>query len=98
MSTKVVHCEEAPYDVYIGRPGPWGNPFEIGIDGTRAEVIEKYRIYMLTNTELLSKLPELNGKVLGCWCKPKACHGDVLVELLEVEQQKQIQQLLSFGS
>ena len=98
MSTKVVHCEEAPYDVYIGRPGPWGNPFEIGKDGTRAEVIEKYRIYLLANTELLSNLSELNGKTLGCWCKPKACHGDVLVELLEVEQQKQIQQLLSFGS
>ena len=40
--TTVVHCKREPYDVYIGRPGPWGNPFEIGTDGTREEVIAKY--------------------------------------------------------
>ncbi len=38
----VVHCKRKTYDVYIGRPGKWGNPFEIGKDGNRAEVIEKY--------------------------------------------------------
>lgn len=79
--TKVVHCKKEKYDVYIGRPSKWGNPFIIGRDGTREEVIEKYREYIMQRPDLLSDLHELKGKVLGCWCKPKPCHGDVLVEL-----------------
>jgi hypothetical protein len=84
METSVVHCKhKIPYDVYIGRPSKWGNPFEIGKDGTREEVIAKYREWIKTQPQLLKDLPELNGKVLGCWCKPKhACHGDVLVEMV----------------
>jgi len=83
MTTKVVHSRRAEYDVYIGRPSKWGNPFSEGKDGTRAEVIKKYHNYILSNKELLDQLDELEGKVLGCWCKPLACHGDVLVELIE---------------
>ena len=33
--------------------------------------------------ELLARLPELEGKILACWCKPEACHGDVLLRLIE---------------
>jgi hypothetical protein len=43
MGEHVVHCKREPYDVYIGRPSKWGNPFQIGRDGTRDEVIAKYR-------------------------------------------------------
>jgi len=68
---------------YIGRPSKWGNPYSIGKDGDRAEVIEKYRKYILNSPELLKALPELKGKRLGCWCFPLPCHGDVLVELVE---------------
>ena len=78
--TIVVHCKKENYDVYIGRSSKWGNPFK---DGTRKQVIEKYRKYILSNKELLDSLDELEGKILGCWCKPKSCHGDVLVELIE---------------
>lgn len=79
---RVVHCQrDNTYDVYIGRPSKWGNPYVIGRDGTRHEVIKKYRKYLLQHPELIEALPELKGKVLGCWCSPKACHGDVLVEL-----------------
>lgn len=77
----VVHCKKAPYDVYCGRPSCWGNPFEIGKDGTRKEVIAKFKKYLLANEELVDKLPELRGKILGCWCAPKACHCDVLADL-----------------
>ena len=78
----VVHCKREPYDVYIGRPGPWGNPFEIGYDGTRADVVKKYREWLLNKPEMVAKVrSELKGKVLGCWCAPKQCHGDVLVEV-----------------
>lgn len=80
--TKVVNCNTEFYDVYIGRPSKWGNPFKIGPDGSRKEVIEKYRKYILNNDDLLNSLHELENKILGCWCKPKACHGDVLVELV----------------
>ncbi len=77
----VVHCRREPFDVYIGRPSYWGNPFVIGKDGTREEVIEKYRMYLLEHTEMRYHIYELRGKVLGCYCAPLACHGDILAEL-----------------
>lgn len=90
-SARVVHCRRASFDVYIGRPNPrhglegskWGNPFILGRDGTRAEVIAKYKDWIQTQPQLLKALPELRGKVLGCWCAPRACHGDVLARLAE---------------
>jgi hypothetical protein len=87
--TRVVHCKREPYDVYIGRKtrdmqgSIWGDPFQIGRDGTREEVIEKFRQYVLSKPDLLAQLESLRGKTLGCWCKPQACHGDVLIETLE---------------
>lgn len=84
VKTVVVNrLDTIEYDIYIGRPGKWGNPYVIGKDGTRLEVIEKYRRYILANKKLLDCLPELSGKVLGCWCKPLPCHGDVLAELTD---------------
>ena len=87
---RVVHCKREPFDVYIGRAtdelaGLWGNPFKIGRDGDRAEVIEKYRRWIVQQPELMTRLPELRGKVLGCYCAPLACHGDVLLELANRE-------------
>jgi hypothetical protein len=64
-----------------GRTGPWGNPFVIGRDGTRSDVIRKYREWLVRQPHLVARLPELRGKILGCWCSPQACHGDVLAEL-----------------
>jgi len=76
----VVHCKKENYDVYIGRPSKWGNPFSIGKHGTREEVIELYRRYVLAKREMLLAIrAELKGKILGCWCAPLACHGDVLL-------------------
>lgn len=83
MTIKVVHCKKSSYDIYIGRPSKWGNPFSIGKHGTREEVISKYEAYIMDNSELLKALPELKGKILGCWCTPKACHGDVLKIMVE---------------
>jgi len=82
---KVVHCKKEKYDIYIGRGSIWGNPFLIGKDGTREDVIEKYEKYLLGNLSLMRKLPLLENKILGCWCKPKACHGDILVKYVEKE-------------
>ncbi len=79
--TTVVHNKRARFDVYIGRPSKWGNPFEIGKHGTREQVVHKYREWIRDKPALLAAIPELRNKVLGCWCKPAACHGDVLAEL-----------------
>lgn len=84
--TRVVNKRVEPYEIYIGRGSKWGNPFVIGRDGTREEVIAKYRKYILNNLCLMSQLGELKDKVLGCFCKPLACHGDVLVELAEMDK------------
>lgn len=71
-----------PGAVYIGRPSKWGNPFVIGRDGRRDEVIAKYREWLLAQSEKVAQAKaELAGKDLVCWCSPEACHGDVLVEV-----------------
>ena len=89
LKSRVVHCKREPFDVYIGRPSKWGNPFTIGQDGSRAGVIERYRgwLYQPAQRELLeSVVKELRGKTLGCWCSPKPCHGDVLLEIANEEE------------
>lgn len=87
MSTTVVHCKRKPYDVYIGRPGKWGNPFPLKKESDRAAVLEQYTAWIKTQPQLLAALGELKGKVLGCWCAPKACHGDVLARLADEYEQ-----------
>jgi hypothetical protein len=86
MEVKVVNKRTEPgltwNTVYIGRPSIWGNPFEIGKDGTREEVIEKYREYLDERPELKERAKkELRGRNLKCWCAPLPCHGDVLLEV-----------------
>jgi len=72
----------APADaVYIGRPSKWGNPFVIGKDGNREQVIAKFEEWILGQPQLLADLHEIKGKDLVCWCAPEACHGDVLARL-----------------
>lgn len=87
----VVHCKKEPYDVYIGRGqgSSWGNPFshlqtslgEVKVD-SREEAIACFREWVSQNPEMIEKIKrELKGKILGCWCSPKECHGDVLSEI-----------------
>jgi hypothetical protein len=84
----VVHFKKKPYDVYIGRPSKWGNPFS-HLDkhkgketvASREEAIEKYKEWLVEQDDLMNSLHELKGKILGCWCSPKACHGEVLALL-----------------
>jgi hypothetical protein len=79
---KVVHCKKEPYDVYVGRPTKWGNPFILGQDGDREEVVRKYRRWIFTQNRLLEEArKDLAGKVLACWCAPLACHADILSDI-----------------
>jgi len=90
--TTVVNIKTDEYDVLISRPSKWGNPYTHIKDkntqaefivSSRKEAIDKYREYILNSPDLLNDLHELKGKRLGCFCKPKSCHGDILVELIE---------------
>ncbi len=90
-----------PEHVYIARRGVvfvegerfpkqdsvWANPFKIGKDGNREEVIAKYETYirdrLVKEPALKEELLKLKGKCLGCWCAPEPCHGDVLLKLIE---------------
>lgn len=69
-------------DVYVGRPSPWGNPFAIGKDGSRRDVIEQYRQWIADRPELVRQLWDEAPWRLVCWCAPAACHADVLADLL----------------
>ena len=82
--TRIVNLYKEPYDIYIGRAGKrqdgfWGNPFS---NGTRQENVRAYRSWVRQQPHILSRICELKGKTLGCFCKPQVCHGDVLVELV----------------
>ena len=86
MIPRVVHCKKEEFDVYVGRGSKWGNPYSHKegtlaehVVGSRREAIEKFEEHLLSNQDLMSSLEELKGKTLGCWCKPKSCHGDILL-------------------
>jgi hypothetical protein len=68
----------------LGRGSFWGNPFPITNTSDRATVIAKYRVHLHDQIKrgevTITDLQELNNKTLGCFCKPQACHGDVIVE------------------
>jgi len=88
------HHGNTPHDaVYVGRPTPWGNPFS-HLDGTQAEwrvanrdeAVARYKAWLVarldTEPTLRAQLRrELAGRDLICWCAPKACHADVLLDL-----------------
>lgn len=79
LNVKKDNCEDA---VYIGRPSKWGNPFALGIDGTRNEVIAKFENYLKRKPDLVKQArEELRGKDLACFCSPKKCHGDILLKI-----------------
>jgi hypothetical protein len=93
--TTVVHVRKAKEHFhYIGRAfaefgeSVWHNPFKIELGCGRKCVLEKYEAYVRSRPDLMAQLHTLKGKALGCWCKDKhgrgkACHGDVLVKLIE---------------
>ena len=77
------HRAGVPEDaVGVERGTDWGNPFRVGTHGTREQVIAKFRAYAEADAGFVERIRrELRGRDLVCCCKPKACHGDVLLEI-----------------
>jgi hypothetical protein len=77
--------------IYVGRPTKWGNPYTHQADkatlaeyivASREEAVAMYRQYIMANPLLLKACQEeLKGKDLVCFCAPKACHADILIEI-----------------
>lgn len=97
MTTRVIHFRDAPPGwqsdpqyVYIGRAMPryglkaskWANPYKVGRDGSREHVIALFQA-LVSPSMIADARRELRGKTLICWCKPAACHGDILVHWAE---------------
>jgi hypothetical protein len=89
IPTRVVHWRKEPYDVYVGRGSVYGNPFTFK-DGTtakfrvatREEAILRFEEWIQTKPGLLALVrKELRNKILGCWCSPAPCHGEVLARI-----------------
>ena len=93
--TKVVNMRHEAFHVYIGRKSPFGNPYTHMkgptlaeyIVASREEAIAQYKVYFLEriekDPEFRNQVTALRDKVLGCFCKPLSCHGDIIVEWLD---------------
>lgn len=81
LNARKVGKRSSATQLYIGRPSKWGNSFVIRRDGSRADVIAKYRAWIVAQPAFMNALDELRGRDLVCWCAPLACHGDVLIDL-----------------
>ncbi len=92
METTIVNIKSgASYDQYIGRVGRgqdgyFGNPFHLGPGEKRGATIERYKLYFHSrldaDPQFKQRVLDLKGKTLGCFCKPHACHGDIIAEYL----------------
>lgn len=88
MTTTLVNRHTHPnFNIYIGRGTPFGNPYIIGQNGTRDQVIALYKIYFYQKLShdpaFAAQVESLRGKILSCSCSPKKCHGDIIIEYLE---------------
>lgn len=73
--------------IYVGRPSKWGNPYKVPSERLRDAAVELFRDYLTKdNLSLLAQIKELRGKDLVCWCAPKRCHADVLLELANKDE------------
>ena len=90
-----------PGQAYVGRPSPLGNPFQLGRDGSRAEVIARYRLWLWARMhdpvstqsrelEQLLERAQAGQLELLCWCAPLPCHAEVIRSALTwlAEQQR----------
>ncbi len=91
LNKRTATAKELAGAVYVGRPSKWGNPFVIGRDGAREQVVARYRDWLRWSLVGLAPIlcraarTELRGKHLVCWCAPLPCHADVLLEIANAD-------------
>lgn len=94
--TVVVNLYKAAYDVYMGRAGKgkdgyFGNPFRLDDESKRLDVLLQYERWFYDrlerDEEFKRRVHALKGKTLGCFCKPKSCHVDIIADYLNHEVQ-----------
>ena len=105
--TTIVNIRKSKFDIHIGRYNPkfgkskFANPYKITDTCTRGEAIAHYRSWLTHQINVgnitIADLQALHGKVLGCWCKPLPCHGDVLIEFVEWAMTQPLDDSLSPG-
>ena len=92
--TIVVNRHYKSFTVYIGRGTKFGNNYQIGPDGTREDVIAKHKKDFYAD-RVVSRIlreavwNELRGEIIGCSCKPLACHGDTYMEYIEERERNE---------
>lgn len=92
MTTKVINIKSGqPYDQYIGRAGHgqdgyFGNPFVREPNESPGATLHRFKGYfydrLAKDVVFRARVHALKGKTLACFCKPNACHGDIIVEYL----------------
>jgi len=71
----------------ISRRSKWGNPFRMESEADREKVVDQFRKWVWTQPQLIAEArQELRGKDLACWCAPKACHGDIWIEIVNTPE------------
>lgn len=100
LKTRVVNIRDSRWDVYIGRPSPFGNPFVLTMKTRREEVLRKFGIWfkkkLAQDPTYKAQVHKLKGKSLGCFCaegsseltaddKPYVCHGQIIAEYVDGE-------------
>jgi hypothetical protein len=100
MQTVVVNIHKESFDVYIGRRGRgqdgyFGNRFRIGHGVSREDTVKRFQRDFIDriekDSEFKHRILALKGKRLGCFCKPKACHGDVIAAWLNKMEPKEVE-------
>lgn len=94
MTTRVVNRTISAYEVYVGRPTEWGNPYSARLVGSTSQVLTMYRHHLRSSPELVEKARrELKGKVIACWCttdltgkEPIVCHAQILARVADGEE------------
>jgi hypothetical protein len=97
MQTVVVNINTEQFDIYIGRAGRgeggYYNPFHE--TGSAEDAVQRFQRYFIDriekDSEFKRRILALKGKRLGCFCKPKACHGDVIADWLNKMEEKEVE-------
>ena len=87
-ATIVIHIKDRQLDdVYIGRPGPWGNPIPLKSEASRDIVCDMHWTWLHSNDPravwVRTHIELLRGRRLACYCYPKRCHGDNFIRYLK---------------